>query len=78
MLDIGIAMEHLILAATDRGLGTCWIGAFKEEVAREALGVPESIRVVAFVPLGYPAEAPRPQRRKSLNQIVSYNRYEAP
>jgi len=77
MLDIGIAVEHLILAATDRGLGTCWIGAFKEEVAREALGVPDSIRVVAFTPLGYPAEPPGPQRRKSLNQIVSYNRYEA-
>jgi len=77
MLDIGIAMEHLILAATDRGLGTCWIGAFKEEVAKEALGVPKSIRVVAFTPLGYPAETPRPQQRKSLEHIVSYNRYEA-
>lgn len=76
MLDVGIAMEHLILAATDRGLGTFWIGAFKEEVAREALDVPEPIRVVAFTPLGYPAETSGPQRRKSLNQIVSYNRYE--
>jgi len=75
MLDIGIAMEHLILAATDRGLGTCWIGAFKEDVAKEALGVPASIRVVAFTPLGYPAEAPGPRERKPLRQIVSYNRY---
>lgn len=77
MLDIGIAMEHLILAAADRGLGTCWIGAFREEVARKALGVPKPIRVVAFTPLGYPAETPRPQRRKPLDHIVSYNRYEA-
>jgi len=77
MLDIGIAMEHLILAAADRGLGTCWIGAFKEEVVKKALGVPESMRVVAFTPLGYPAESPRPQQRKALNQIASSNRYEA-
>jgi nitroreductase len=77
MLDIGIAMEHLILAATDRGLGTCWIGWFKEEIAKQALGVPESIRVVAFTPLGYPAEPPRPLKRKPLDQISSHNRYEA-
>jgi nitroreductase len=77
MLDIGIAMEHLVLAATDRGLGTCWIGWFKEEVAKEALGVPESLRVVAFTPLGYPAETPRPQQRKALDQIMSHDQYEA-
>ena len=77
MLDIGIAVEHLILAATDRGLGTCWIGWFKEEVAKAALDVPDSIRVVAFTPLGYPAETPRSQSRKAMDQIVSYDRYEA-
>jgi len=58
MLDVGIAMEHLILAAADRGLGTCWIGAFDEAIAKEALGVPENIRVVASTPLGYPDESP--------------------
>lgn len=78
MLDIGITMEHVILVATDRGLGTCWIGSFKENVVKEALGVPESIRVVAFTPLGYPAEAPDPKQRKSLGQIASNDRYEAP
>jgi len=45
MLDIGIAMEHLILAATERGLGTCWIGWFKEEVARKALGCRKGSRL---------------------------------
>ena len=76
MLDIGIAMEHLILAAADRGLGTCWIGWFKEDVAKRALGVPENIRVVAFTPLGYPDETPSPRPRKALSEIVSYNQYE--
>lgn len=75
MLDIGIAMEHLILAAADKGLGTCWIGAFDEAVAKKALGVPENIRVVALTPLGYPAENPNPRPRKSLKEIMCLNKY---
>jgi nitroreductase len=75
-LDIGISMEHLVLAATDLGLGTCWIGAFDEKQAKEALGVPEGIRVVAFTPLGYPAEKKEDVfARKPLGDIVFYNRY---
>ena len=75
LLDIGIAMEHLVLAATERGLGTCWVGAFDEQKAREALGVPEGIRVVATTPLGFPAESPEPRPRKSLDEMVCQNRY---
>jgi nitroreductase len=76
MLDTGISFEHLVLAATDLGLGTCWIGAFNETTAREALGVPGNIRVVALTPLGYPEEKKDPvYARKSLREIVSRNRY---
>lgn len=75
LVDIGIAMEHLILAATERGLGTCWIGAFDEDKVKEALNVPEDIRVVASTPLGYPDETPGPQSRKKLEEIVSQNQY---
>jgi nitroreductase len=75
LVDIGIAMEHLILAATERGLGTCWIGGFDEDVVKEALGVPANIRVVAYTPLGYPSVVPDAMGRKSLGEIVSYNRY---
>ena len=75
LVDIGIAMEHLILAATERGLGTCWIGGFDEDVVKVALGVPANIRVVAYTPLGYPNETPQAMSRKSLEEIVSYNRY---
>jgi nitroreductase len=76
LVDIGIVVEHLILAATDRGLGTCWVGAFREDKVKEALGVPENIRVVECIPLGYPAQDPAPRGRKSLEEIFSYNRYE--
>jgi nitroreductase len=76
MLDIGISFEHLILAATDLGLGTCWIGAFNEKKAKEALGIPEEIRVVAMTPLGYPDEKKDSvYARKSLREIVFNNRY---
>jgi len=77
MLDVGIAMEHLILAAADRGLGTCWIGGFNEAIAKEALGVPENIRVVASTPLGYADEDPAPRPRKSLEEIMCFDKYEA-
>lgn len=77
MLDAGIAMEHLILAAADKGLGTCWIGAFDEKAARSVLGVPDNIRVVASTPLGYPDEDPAPKPRRTLEEIICSNKYEA-
>src|SRR4030042_4283746 len=75
LVDIGIAVEHLILAATDRGLGTCWVGAFREDMVKEALGVPNNIRVVECIPMGYPAQDPAPRNRKSLEEVFSYNHY---
>lgn len=76
MLDIGIAMEHLILAAADKGLGTCWIGAFDESLAKKALGVPDNMRIVASTPLGYPDETSNPRPRKSMDEIRCFNKYE--
>jgi len=75
MLDAGISMEHLILAATALGLGTCWVGVFKEKLLKRALSVPRNIRVVALTPLGYPDEKPGPTARKSLDEISCKNRY---
>jgi nitroreductase len=75
MLDVGISMEHLILAATALGLGTCWVGVFNEKLMRRALGVPRNIRVVALTPMGYPDEKPRPTTRKSLDEISCKNHY---
>ncbi|HZK54205.1 MAG TPA: nitroreductase family protein [Desulfosporosinus sp.] len=75
MLDAGLAMEHLLLAATDQGLGTCWQGLFSEEKVRESLNVPENVRVVAMTPLGYAAEERRPRPRKLISEIVFYEKY---
>ena len=75
MLDMGIAMEHLILAAAEQGFGTCWIVQFDEEAVKQALSIPEEVRVVALTPIGYPAETPGPKGRKPLKEIVSYDKW---
>jgi nitroreductase len=74
-IDVAIALEHLILAATEKGLGTCWIGAFKEKLVKGLLDVPEDVRVVAVTPLGYPAREGGARGRKPLAKIVSYDKY---
>jgi nitroreductase len=74
-VDVTIAMDHLVLAATDLGLGTCWIAAFDPVAAREALGLPNGVEPIAFTPLGYPADQPRPKKRKALSELVRYERW---
>lgn len=76
LVDMGISMEHLMLAAAEQGLGTCWIGGgFDEAIVKEALGIPEEIRVVALTPLGYPDESPSPRPRRPLEEITSRNQW---
>ena len=74
-VDLAIAMDHIVLAAANEGLGTCWIGAFNENEVKEILRIPEDVRVVALTPVGYPAEEPEDRGRKPLKEIVSYERY---
>ena len=75
--DLGIAFEHLVLKATDLGLGTCWMGmSRRSEEARELLGVPEGLEVIIQTPVGYPAETPEPRRRKLLEEIVSWEKFQ--
>ncbi len=74
-VDVAIVMDHLILAATDLGLGTCWIGAFDPRAARQVLGIPDDVEPIAFTPLGYPADQPKPKKRKELSTLVRYERW---
>jgi nitroreductase len=74
-VDAAIAMDHMVLAATDLGLGTCWIAAFDPAAAREVLGLPPGVEPVAFTPLGYPADQLRPKQRKSLSDLVRHERW---
>jgi len=74
-VDAAIVMDHLILAATDLGLGTCWIAAFNPTAARQVLGLPEGVEPIAFTPLGYAADQPRPKERKPIADLVRYERW---
>ncbi len=74
--DHGIAFEHIVLAATDLGLGTCWMGqSNREELVKDLLGIPDKYKVVALTPVGVPDETPSPKERKSLDEIVSWGKY---
>jgi nitroreductase len=74
-VDVAIAVDHLTLAAADLGLGTCWIGAFDPTAAREILGLPDEIEPIAFTPLGYPNDEPKPKVRKPLDELVRYEHW---
>jgi nitroreductase len=75
-IDVAIAIDHLTLCATAEDLGTCWIGAFEENEVKEILGIPERIRVVALLALGYPEDpSPVEKKRLTLEAIVKYERW---
>lgn len=74
-VDVAIVMDHMILAATALGLGTCWIAAFNATAAREALHLPDEIEPLLFTPLGYPADRPGPKERKPLSALVRYEHW---
>jgi len=82
-IDTAIALEHLVLAATALGLGTCWVGAFNQEAIREMLKLPQKLDIVALMALGYRRKKldllakilHMIRRRKKLEDIVSLETY---
>jgi nitroreductase len=75
LIDAAIVADHLILAAANLGLGTCWVAAFNVEAARSVLGLPDEAEPVIFTPLGYPADQPGPKIRKPLGELVRFERW---
>jgi nitroreductase len=75
-IDLAIIVDHMSLEAMAEGLGTCWIGAFNEDKVKDILGIPEKIRVVVMLILGYPVESPASRPRKELEEIVAYDRWQ--
>lgn len=69
-LNVAIAVEHMVLRATDLGLGSCWIGKFNTEKTREILGLPNDLRVFFLLPVGYPAQSPGERPRLSREDIL--------
>jgi len=73
--NVAIVMDHLILAATNLGLGTCWIGAFDPKAARDILGLPEEVKPIVFATVGYSDDEPRPKVRKSIDELIRYEHW---
>ncbi len=83
VIDVAIAMQNMVLAATAEGLGTCWVGSFNEGLVRRLLKLPERFKVVALLAVGYPREKSDltakfvhlVHRRKKLEEIVGFEEY---
>jgi nitroreductase len=73
--DVAAAIQNMTLYLHGKGLGSVWVGAFDENKARDALNLPEHIRPVAIVPIGFPAEKSVRRRRFPLEQIVHRERW---
>lgn len=76
-IDLAIAMEHIALVAAEKGIGTCWIGAFYQDKAKEALKVPDDCEIIALMTLGYPTDELKPEekKRKSLDEIICWEEF---
>jgi nitroreductase len=74
-VDLAIAVENMALAAVDQGLGSCWIGGFSQDEAKKVLGVPGKYRVDAMLPIGYPGQPRVKSSRKSIAEVVCYDRF---
>lgn len=74
-VDLAIALEHIILAATNEGLGTCWVGAYDEKEVKRILNIPEDVKVIALTPIGFPDQISESKPRKPLSEIISSDKY---
>jgi len=69
-INTAISIDHMILKATDLGLGSCWIGAFDESLMKETAGLDDRYKVIAVLAIGYPDQVPAPRPRLSLDEII--------
>jgi nitroreductase len=74
-IDTTIALQNMVISAWALGIGSCWIGDFKEKEVKDMLNISEDWKVVALISFGYPNEKILSCRKKSISEIVSYNRF---
>jgi len=75
IVGTSIALQNMVIAAWAMGIGSCWIGDFKEYYVKQLLDIPDKWKVVALISFGYPAEKPHPKRKKPFEKIVSFNKF---
>jgi nitroreductase len=76
--DTMIALEHMVLAATSLGYGTCWIGSFDADEVKRLFKIPERMTIIALLPIGVPDEKPRPTPRRDFHEIFYKEEWETP
>jgi len=74
-MDAAAAVENLILAAHALGLASCWVGAYRDEEVSEILGLPQWVKPVGIIPLGYPGERGHPTPRLAVEKVTFQDRY---
>ncbi|MCB5225167.1 MAG: nitroreductase family protein [Candidatus Cloacimonadaceae bacterium] len=83
LVDVAISVQQMVLAAWNRGVGSCWMAAYSETAVKKYLELPKSWRVIALLPFGYPADKktlytkalsffPDSKNRLPLNKIVRF------
>jgi nitroreductase len=72
--DVAASVMNMMLTAHELGLGSVWVGAFNEFEVFEHLNLPDNLRPIAIIPIGYPAKIPKPTPRVSTNEIVEFVR----
>lgn len=75
-IDVAIAVDHMTLQAAELGLGTCWVCNFDAQKCAEILELPSYLEPLVMLPLGYPADTAREKKRKELNDIVHWEKFQ--
>ncbi len=73
--NVSIVTDHIILAATELGLGTCWVAAFDQEATRRILKIPADAYPINFIAVGYAKDQPKPKTRKPIEELVRYEHW---
>ncbi|GAB5046296.1 nitroreductase family protein [Thermodesulfovibrio sp. TK110] len=70
--DVACSITNTMLVAHENGLGSCWVGAFREEEVSRILNLPRYLRPVVVLPVGYPAHVPSAPLRVSIHEAVEF------
>ena len=75
LIDVTIALQSMVTAAWLQDIGSCWIGAFKEDEVKQVLNLPDEAKIVCLVSFGVPDETPAQRPKKALDEIVHYEKW---
>ena len=74
LLNVAIAVEHIVLEAVELGLGSCWVRLFDENKVKQALDLDNNLCVVALLPVGVPDEEPDARPKLPLSSIILHEK----